>query len=1491
MTKVRDVFISYRHREPTRTWVTENLEPALSAAGFTTVLDSNDFVPGETVLGEIEGSAARARLTIAVVDDAYDDSWYTRYEAALSGQLLVIQRSGVAPVPAAVRVLPPENSDDLEKIVEAVHSLVHRALVLESEADREFVAGFLLPALRKANIDAIDIADVSELVGDNTPPGEALDRAIEWADRVIVVVSRTYLHDLGRDEGLHLQHWEHSKKRKKAIPLILDAPDDTFAVPPTYDPVLWVDMHEEELWYESLQRICDAFGVTAPDPDKPPACPYPGMRPYQYLPPQPGHAFDQFPFFGRDPEIADILDQLGRRRTAAVIGPSGSGKSSLVLAGVLPAVHEGALEGRQLPQVEVIRPADPTHDREAAVERLSAARAAGRIRVLVVDQLEQAFLNATPPDGLPPDDPALLAADGATRLLDRIVEIRDDDPELYLIVTMRADFQHELMVSAIWPLLILDIVYITPLSGTHLEAAITGPAARRGVEISGALVVRLADEMRGQPGLLPFLQESLRRLWGRMPWWYLSLSAEQWNTGEFGVRKAIRTHADDVRKQVEYQWPDDGTRIMRAILLRLVHFGLDERSTRQQVPVERLARAWPADRPRFDAVLSFLGEQRIVTIDERTSARNSDDAHTVVADLSHDALITGWPTLHQWIDENRDLETRRRSWLDRVGGEPLSGVDLAEAVRWLKQAQGADLSLEVELVEYIAMSRDHEEAERRAAERQRARERTMFGVVSGLAVVMFVLAAAALWQWNSARAARERAEAEADRRVATELQTSAAAYEGGLPLQSLLVRAADVIDETELGAIEMLVTAERDPGMVSRIDATTRNVGFEAAALLADGRVAIGDGRGGVAVWQPGDVEPQASTDVGHGVLTIAALDDSPTIAVGGGNVVTRATGFEGSDGWVDLIDTSRTPLTPHRVRLDSESPVSTAIFDGDELLVGSWDGSVSVIDMSNPSNPAIAATLEVPALPTDVDCDIEDADRKVRSLAIDDAGRWLVAATNHCLVVVWDRTTLSDATVLTGHTSKVRSAAFVPGTAELLTTGDDATIRSWDLEAPTPTSDVLVPAADEATGDEALESRIVAMCIAPDGKTVVTGGRDHLVRTWQREEGALTSVTEFPSHASTVRGVACPTSTRFMSVAGDGVVQWDVARPSRWGDRVATDAIDGRTIVVAARPNGAEQLAGSADGAVMIIDSDGARRRIEAPTNTDGFDNVAWSADGSSVVAIAHGADGWPDGLMVYDSNDLEVVRSYEAEGLGRLWSVAADDDQMVVAGMNEREILVLVGGETQILDSPSGRPATAVAVLPSGHLVVGDDAGSLTCLSPTGTPEPRSIQLGRRVNDLAVAPTGALAVATSDGQILVFSTAADGSTEPCDPLTWPSASPPVVHDSVESVDLSDSGELLVAATSSGWAELWDIPRMRLVGQLTMPDRAVASSVSISSNAESILLGGDSTAIQLRVDREGLRTRLCELAARNLTPDEEASFLPADRYREAARCFADPAG
>ena len=208
----RDVFLSYRHREPTATWVRNVLKPALEQAGYSALLDTKDFVPGQILIDEIVRSSARARVTVATVDEWYGQSWYTEYEAAISGILVVVQRGDVEHLPAADHLIDLRNDDDPTKVIEAVDRMIKRAFVLESEADREFVTGYLIPALRQANVDAKDVASLSGAVDSGEPAFKALQNTIDWADRVIVVVSRAYLNDLAHEAGRYLDEFEKTAR-------------------------------------------------------------------------------------------------------------------------------------------------------------------------------------------------------------------------------------------------------------------------------------------------------------------------------------------------------------------------------------------------------------------------------------------------------------------------------------------------------------------------------------------------------------------------------------------------------------------------------------------------------------------------------------------------------------------------------------------------------------------------------------------------------------------------------------------------------------------------------------------------------------------------------------------------------------------------------------------------------------------------------------------------------------------------------------------------------------------------------------------------------------------------------------------------------------------------------------------------------------------------------------------------------------------------------
>lgn len=1464
-----DAFVSYRHREPTQTWVRETLVPALVAADLEVILDVHDFVFGDNLVEQIERSAERARVTVAVVDELYEKSGFTEAEKNLSNSLLVVQRGDVERLPPATHQVDLRATDDPSEVVDVVHELVKRVFILESEEQEPWVTGFLLPALWRADVDARHIGDLTAGHLKDT----AIDAAIERADRVIVVVSATYLQQMHHGAGARLAQWEAEHNVDKSIPVVYREDEHALELPLRYRKDLMIDVSDRKLWTDALVRICEALDVRPPRLDQAPECPYPGMRPYR--------EGGNHPFHGRDREIDGVIDQLEKRGVAAVIGPSGSGKSSLVLAGVVPRLRERGMHGRPDTNIEVVRPTD---ELSSATARLGEHNSL-TTRVLIVDQLEQA---------LPSIHGTATTDDPGRQFLASIVEHRRTDPHLAVIVTVRADFYEQLMTSPIWPLVELDLLPIAPLAGDALKDAIRLPARALGVEYHEPLLIELAHETEGQPGLMPFLQETLRRLWGRQPWWYLSLSTAEYRDGEFSVAEAIRRQADDALKIIRRERPGDGEQIARGILMRLVHFGEGGLSTRRQLEVSKIIDESPdpiATRQIFE-VLSD-SQQRIITIDDREIDDDDGVEHVQVADLSHDAIISGWPVFREWIDNDVGVEMERRRWLQRVDGELLAGRDLAAAEDWLERAETSRSVVEPSLVEYVTRSRI--EADRMAEQDRRAAERKRRWLLIGLtvsaiaAVTLAVLSIVALRARNDARSAQRTAEAETDRRVATQLQTSASAYEGGLGLPSLLVRAADLIDPTNLSAVEMLATVERNADIVRRIDATERNVGFEAAVVLADGRVVIGDGFGGLDVWDVGGTEPAAHVELGHIVFAIAAHDDGDLLAVVGGNVEPDELGFAGRDGWIDFIDANDATLATRRVRLASDSPISTALFDGDRLIVGAWDGTIAVIDVSVPSNPAIERTIAVPDLPADADCRIDGTDRKVRSLAVDAGGRWLAAGANHCVIAIWDRTDLSVATTLIAHTSKVRAVTFVPDSVELLSTGDDATIRSWDLSGPMPDAVTLVGATGDGTaGDEVdtSQARVVTMCVAPNGESVVTAGRDHVVRRWSREGGALSDPVEYSSHVTTVRQVTCPTDTTFTSVAGDGMVTWDISQPNRWAEQIVAADDDRGILDVEVRPDDSGQVAVAVGGELHVVDAEGGIRTPERADGTGDVESLSYSDDGVLLAVIAEGVSGFADQLVVYDAASLAIVEAWSSTGNGELTGVSIVDIDNVAAGMNDDEILLVRDGMRDDQASPTGRRVSALALAPDGRIVVGDIGGTLMCASTSDLGTVGFIELGRSVNDIDLAEDGTVALGTSDGQIRSFPRVLGDEQNACDPTTWTGVSPPITHTAIRSVAQTSDGELLIAATSSGTIEVWDIPRLRLIGELTVGAGVTVGSVSIHPSAEVLAAGGSAGALRFDIDRDGLRQRLCEVASRNLTSDEEAAFLPIERYRELARCF-----
>ena len=434
-------------------------------------------------------------------------------------------------------------------------------------------------------------------------------------------------------------------------------------------------------------------GSVLRDSHDPTVCPYPGMAAFQPA--------DARFFHGRDANINTMFTQLRHQPVLLILGVSGSGKSSVVAAGLLarlpqqrtalpgpwytPTIRPGA---QPLVALALALGGDPQHLAATVAGCLAAHPPMTRL-LLVVDQLEEVFSQATLAD-----QKAFFATLTALAAL----------PNCKWVATLRADFYQDLVLSDLWPVVRDRLYTLDPLRGADLRAAITAPAAEVGVQIDPALVERLLAHAAEEPGTLPLLQETLRLLWDRVTDQALSLAAYDalGNTGQWGLAAAVSAYADSVLVGLSAAQRALAPRIF----LRLIQFGEGRLNTRRQQPVAALMAA--GDDPAVvDSTTAALVDARLLV----SSAIPSAPERRI--DLTHEILITQWPTLQGWVTARRAAETYRRELEDQAAGwdrrgrqarHLLDAAELATAQAWQASADGLDLGLSTLAVAYLRAS-------------------------------------------------------------------------------------------------------------------------------------------------------------------------------------------------------------------------------------------------------------------------------------------------------------------------------------------------------------------------------------------------------------------------------------------------------------------------------------------------------------------------------------------------------------------------------------------------------------------------------------------------------------------------------------------------------------------------------------------------------------------------------------------------------------------
>jgi serine/threonine protein kinase/ABC-type glycerol-3-phosphate transport system substrate-binding protein/DNA-binding SARP family transcriptional activator len=521
-----------------------------------------------------------------------------------------------------------------------------------------------------------------------------------------------------------------------------------------------------------------AVGATAAPIEAAPAevvNPYKGLRSFE----EP----DAADFFGRERVVERLIARLGASGTTgrfvALVGPSGSGKSSVVKAGLLPALRLGALSGSGDWFVVEISPGrHPYEELEAGLLRVAVnpptslleqltdgdsgiRRAVRRVLpersqlLLVIDQFEELFTQVP---------------DATTHAFLDAVAAAVHDPRLGLrvAITLRADFyDRPLDHRAIGELLRRGTEVITPMSAEEFERAINGPAERLGVRFEPGLVAEIVADVSDRPGALPLLQYALTELFDHRRERVIQLATYRETGGVSGalIRRAEALYGGfDVPAQ----------QAARQVLLRLITLGEETDDVRRRVLRQELTALGD---PAVEVVLDAFGRHRLLSFDRDPVTRGP------TVEIAHEALLTEWDRLRAWIDDSReDLRQQRRlaiaaaEWqgADRDPGYLLRGPRLEQAAAW---AADTDLSLHPGERAFLGSSvAQHnaeaaaEQARRHREERLRRKTRQRTRQLVGGAVVLALVAAVAAFavtQRNEAnRLAQEQADSAEPRRLA-----------------------------------------------------------------------------------------------------------------------------------------------------------------------------------------------------------------------------------------------------------------------------------------------------------------------------------------------------------------------------------------------------------------------------------------------------------------------------------------------------------------------------------------------------------------------------------------------------------------------------------------------------------------------------------------------------------------------------------------------------